>query len=101
MAELTPNPWHPMTNPVDVKHLGKLAEEAAELAMVSSRCIIQGIEEKQPITDKPNKQWLEDEIADVLVGIELVSARFNLDIIRIDNRCKQKIEYLRKWHEMA
>jgi len=55
------NPWHPMSDPVDIKHLGKLLEELAEgvnalnevasamnkAASAVARCLIQGINEAQ------------------------------------------------------
>ena len=101
MAELALNPWHPMTDPVDLKHLGKLGEEAGELASAVSRCIIQGIDEAEPVTGKVNKEWLEDEMADVLASMSLVEEHFQLNIERILQRADNKMEHLRKWHVMA
>lgn len=94
------NPWHPMTSPIDLKHLGKLSEELNEAASAISRCIIQGIDECEPITKKPNREWLEDEIADVLANIKLVVAHFNLNTNHIDARSERKQEHLRGWHSM-
>lgn len=34
-----PNPWVPMSNPLDIKHIGKLAEEANELGAAIARCL--------------------------------------------------------------
>ncbi len=96
-----PNPWHPMTDPVDLKHLGKLGEELGEASAAVSRCIIQGIDAREPVTGKPNKEWLEDELADVLAGVDLNIKRFELDEARILERAKRKTEMLRKWHDMA
>jgi NTP pyrophosphatase (non-canonical NTP hydrolase) len=95
------NPWHPMSDSVDLKHMGKLAEEAGELASAASRCIIQGINECEPVTKKPNKEWLEDEIADLLANIQLVTKRFQLNENRIIDRCETKIKHLEAWHKMA
>lgn len=94
------NPWRPMSNALDLKHLGKLSEEANELGAAISRCIIQGIDEAEPITGKPNRAWLEDEIADVLANIELVRAHFGLDVSRIGERVERKKMHLRGWHSM-
>lgn len=94
-------PWHPMTNAVDVKHLGKLGEEAGELASAASRCLIQGIYEKEPETGKVNKEWLEDEIADVMANAKLCVDRFGLDDVRIDKRIAEKIKNLEWWHRQA
>jgi len=95
------NPWHPISDPVDLKHLGKLGEEAGELASAVSRCIIQGVDEKEPVTGKVNREWLEDEIADVMAGSRLAMRRFNLDEERIARRVEKKMAQLLLWHEMA
>lgn len=95
------SPWVPMKDPIDLKHIGKLAEESTELATVASRCVIQGVEEKHPLTGKPNIEWLEDEIADVLATIELVAERFDLDTDRILERSNFKMEKLREWFSMS
>lgn len=94
------NPWRPMSKPIDLKHLGKLGEELNEAACAVSRCIIQGIDEREPITKKLNREWLEDEIADVLANIELVQEHFKLSEVRIYERIKRKKEHLRGWHSM-
>jgi len=94
------NPWVPMTRPIDLKHLGKLAEEANELGAAIARCVIQGIDEKEPTTGKPNRDWLRDEIADVIANIELVITHFDLDVVAIDARSTRKAAGLREWHAM-
>lgn len=95
------NPWHPIDNKVDLKHLGKLAEETCELGSAVARCIIQGVDEAEPVTGKVNRQWLEDEIADVTANIALVSEHFRLDHERIFQRVLRKMKHLRQWHKMA
>lgn len=95
------NPWHPISNPVDLKHLGKLAEECGELNAAIARCIIQGVDEAEPVTGKINRVWLEDEIADVIANIELVGKHFNLDKDRMGARVARKIAHLEQWHAMA
>jgi hypothetical protein len=94
------NPWHPMSLAIDLKHLGKLGEELNEAGAAVSRCIIQGIAESEPVTGKPNKVWLEDEIADVLANAELVTSHFALDRERMAARLDLKIKHLRAWHSM-
>jgi NTP pyrophosphatase (non-canonical NTP hydrolase) len=94
------NCWTPMTRPLDIKHLGKLAEEAGELGSAIARCLIQGIDEREPITAKRNRDWLEEEIADVLANIDLVSEHFGLDKMRMAKRAAAKHHHLRKWHAM-
>lgn len=94
------NPWQPMREPLDVAHLGKLLEEVNELGAAISRCLIQGIDEREPVTGKPNREWLEDEIADVSAGCQLVGQRFSLDQVRIKHRIDRKKAHLRQWHRM-
>jgi len=96
-----PSPWHPMSNPVDLKHLGKLLEELGEASAATSRCLIQGIKENDPVTDKPNIEWLEDELADVVANINLCSLRFGLDEDRMNKRMERKMWHLKRWHDMA
>lgn len=95
-----PSPWIPMSKPIDLKHLGKLAEELAECGAAVSRCLIQGIEEAEPVTGKINRAWLEDELADVIANAELNIEHFDLDIKRITERVERKKERLRRWHKM-
>lgn len=94
------NPWVPMTRPIDLKHLGKLGEELGELVAAKERCVIQGIDECEPITGKLNREWLEDELADVLANIELVTEHFGLDRTWMRERMNRKMAYLRGWHSM-
>lgn len=95
------NPWHPITDPVDLKHLGKLGEELGECQAAVSRCIIQGLLSTEPVTGKLNKEWLEEELADVLANAQLVIARFKLNEPHIHSRSQIKKERLRVWHEIA
>lgn len=100
-APLPLNPWHPMTDPVDLKHLGKLAEELNECGAAVARCIIQGIDEHEPTTAKLNRTWLEEEIADVEANLRLVKQRFNLDERHIATRAARKEKHLTEWHALA
>lgn len=95
------SPWHPMSDPVDLKHLGKLIEELGEAIAAASRCLIQGINEAEPVTGKINKEWLEDEIADVRANLTLVERRFKLNENRMLQRTLRKMKHLQSWHEMA
>lgn len=92
------NPWEPMANPIDVKHLGKLSEEVNELGTAIARCLIQGMDECEPTTGKPNRQWLTEEVADVLCNIELNIERFDLNRGDIERRISRKREHIRAWH---
>ncbi len=102
MSELTPDqlpaPWHPMTNARDIKTLGKLGEEAGELATVACRAIIQGIEEINPETGMTNREWLTKEIADVRANSRMAIERFGLDEEAIDARANRKYDFQTIWH---
>lgn len=95
------DPWHPMKDPVDLKYIGKLGEEVNELGAAIFRCMIQGIDEAHPETGKVNRDWLEDEIADVLANIDLVRKRFNLDDQKIWERKARKMHFLKQLHDGA
>jgi hypothetical protein len=94
-----PNPWHPMTVAVDLKHLGKLGEELNECGSAASRCIIQGIDEAEPATGEVNRAWLEKEMADVIANIELCVEHFGLTIS--PERITMKKAHLSRWHTFA
>ena len=101
------NPWVPMSKPIDLKHLGKMAEELGELQAelgklqaILSRCLIQGIDEREPVTCVQNRVALEDEIADVYANLLLVRDHFGLDFKRMNDRAVEKADRLRQWHQM-
>lgn len=91
-------PWVPISKPIDLKHLGKLSEECGELISAISRCIIQGITEREPVTGVVNKKWLQDEIGDVLANIDLVVNHLDLDRPAIRERMNRKKKFLSEWH---
>lgn len=97
----TPNPWVPTTNLSELRCLGKLGEEAAELSSAICRCIIQGMNEAEPSTGKINRDWLEDEIADVLANIEITIKNLNLNNGKIFSRLNRKTEHLKNWHQIC
>lgn len=98
---MTVNPWKPITNPLALKHLGKLVEELNEAGSAAARCLIQGVDECEPETGKPNRQWLTEEIADVFANADLVIEHFGLDIHAINERIMRKKGNLRRWHAMV
>ena len=95
-----PNPWSPMSTPLDLKVVGKLLEELGEAVSAASRCLIQGIDEVQPITHKPNRLWLEEELADVMATIGVVINHFKLDQELITKRIDTKVKHLLWWNDM-
>lgn len=80
--------------------LGKLGEEAAELCNIIMRIWIQGIDERNPETGKPNRVALWEEIADVEALIEM-SKRAPLMLprdyiaIRREKKTAMRMEWLR------
>ena len=95
-----PSPWQPTTDKLELAVLGKLLEELGELSSIVARCIIQGWDADEPITGKPNKQALCEEIADVRANIEHVINHLQLDTWFIKNRKDKKYNYVAKWHNM-
>lgn len=93
------NPWHPMNNPVDLKTIGKLLEELGEAVSAAARCMIQGIDEAEPVTGKINRKWLEDEFADLEANMKLTKDRFNLIVDQ--TRVEKKLYHLSQWHNLA
>ncbi len=67
------SPWTPMRDPVDLKHLGKLLEELAELVEVATAYLM-------PRGMASVETEFEDELADVMAAISLVERRFGLSI---------------------
>lgn len=79
--------------------LGKLAEEGSEVATAAVRCIIQGIDESEPVTGKSNREWLEDEIADIMAQCDLAIWTLMLSGPRISERRCAKRRYTGTWQE--
>lgn len=94
-----PSPWQPETRQYELAVLGKLAEEGSEVATAAVRCIIQGIDECEPVTGKSNREWLEDEIADIRAQCELATVALGLNRDRINMRRWDKPEYTGTWQE--
>lgn len=95
-----PSPWRPETDLLRLAVLGKLIEELGECVSAATRCVIQGIDESEPISGKPNRQWLEDEIADVEAMTELAKNHFGLDRYEISRRRDRKIGHKTEWHQL-
>lgn len=94
-------PWHPMTDAVDLKHIGKLAEEASELARICARIMIQGIDESDPSTGESNRLLIMNELADVFANADLCITRFKLSRKYMNCRMEVKQTNLRSWHDAA
>lgn len=91
--------WMPLTDPVDLAHIGKLAEECAELSKICARIIIQGLDGVDPETGVPNMEALGKEIADVTAMQGLCIERYQFDIGLITSRALRKQQHKRAWHK--
>lgn len=100
MTDKPLNPWQPERDPVNLAVLGKAIEEMGEAISMLGRCIIQGIEEAEPVTGKPNRVALEDELADVAATASMVIERFKLHTDRMSGRAAAKADHLERWHAM-
>jgi hypothetical protein len=90
-----------MSKSIDLKHLGKIAEELGEAQAAVARCIIQGIEERHPVTGKRNRDWLLEELADVWANIQLVEEHFHLNVDKMLLRARRKKNKLKKWYRLC
>lgn len=94
------SPWQPEANTQVIKIIGKLGEELCENGASIFRCLIQGLAESEPVTGKPNLQWLQEEIADVKACLALVEAHqelIPLDWSAIEDRAFRKFAGFQRW----
>ena len=92
-----PSKWVPMKDPRLLAAIGKLGEEVNELGAIIFRCIIQGINEKDPETGKHNLVALAEEIADVRALSAIVIKETHLDWVTILERAERKSKMKNKW----
>jgi hypothetical protein len=97
IAKAPASNWHPERNLEFVGMIGKLGEEASELASHCCRIVIQGVFANDPDTGQSNIRKLEDEIADVEACIALVKSRMGLDDRDIRTRVSAKFDYKVPW----
>lgn len=95
-----PSPWQPEQDKVRLAALGKLGEELAECMAIVSRCIIQGIDEREPVTGALNRTELEKEIADVAAGLKVVTDLFDLNRDGMHDRAVRKEKHLLAWRRL-
>lgn len=94
-----PSDWEPITDKHNLAVLGKLGEEVCELGSALFRCIIQGLDEREPKTHKINRQWVVEEIADVEALLAIAKRRLALDEAAIAERRERKIGFKEPWFE--
>ena len=90
---------------VDMTHVfmrtGKAWQLSANLGRAitaASRCLIQGIEECEPITKKPNREWLEETISELLDSSVALANILDFDRVRMLARLRRKLDHLESWH---
>jgi phage terminase Nu1 subunit (DNA packaging protein) len=90
--------WKPEPDVLIHQALGKACEEASELANILARCLIQGLNESEPVSGKRNRQALFEEIADLDAAVqwlrELVNDEYDGD------RADRKLNGFRRWQCM-
>jgi hypothetical protein len=92
------NPWRAEPDPVKLTILGKLLEELGELTAAASRCVIQGVDAVHPVTEKPNTDWLAEEMIDVeSMLVFLRKYVLNLTGAPIDKRMERKRAHIEQW----
>lgn len=95
-----PSPWQPEQDKIRLAALGKLLEELGEASAIVARCIIQGVDEGEPVTGKPNREALWQELADIKAATSIVEDVFDLPPMEMDVRVARKRLHLRMWHTM-
>lgn len=96
----TPSDWIPISNLVDLAHLGKLGEELGEAVKILNRCLIQGMDGADPDEGTINRVELAKELADVRAQIELCAQRFQFDQLMMLEREERKKAHKRAWHKL-
>lgn len=90
--------WKPEPDVVIHQALGKACEEASELANILARCLIQGLDQSEPVSGKPNRKALSDEIADLDAAVqwlrELTGEEYD------EERADRKLNGFRQWQRM-
>lgn len=94
------NPWVPEQNRSRLAVLGKLLEELNEAGAIVARCIIQGVDEAEPVTHVVNRYALTNEIADVFATASIAIEHFGLSTAAINGRVTKKVDYLKRWHAL-
>lgn len=94
-------PWCCETDSQRLRRFGKTLEELGELQAVVARCIIQGLEEIDPTSQKTNRLRLEEEVADVYTQLFLLEERFNLDTEFIAERMMLKTDQMYEWDRLV
>lgn len=85
--------------PLVAKGLGKLIEECAELSTVAAKKLNYMDIDVHPDGKGSLKERLEDEIADVMAAVNIVTENFDLNQIKIHNRLQEKKILFRQFQD--
>ena len=72
-------------------------EECAEVTQAISKIFRFGFESKHPITQKTNKQSLEEEVGDLLARVDIMVEKCIISDSNINQARIAKKEKLKKW----
>ncbi|MDI7864333.1 hypothetical protein MRS76_20550 [Rhizobiaceae bacterium n13] len=98
MADITL--WKPEPDLIIHQALGKAVEEASELAKILARCLIQGLDAKDPKTGIPNRQAVLEEMADIDAAIVwLLEVAYRPDDQLLE-RANRKLAGFLQWQKM-
>lgn len=92
------SPWMPERNPLTVAMIGKLGEEASELAQRCFRILIQGLDQSDPDSKRTNSEELAREMSDVAACMHVVHEK--LKIYLMLGRRDDKVAGFERWHKM-
>jgi NTP pyrophosphatase (non-canonical NTP hydrolase) len=79
------------------KGLAKLIEECGELQQVAGKKLAFYSTDKHPDGGPPLSTRMEDEMADVMAAIVLVTHLHKLDPARMHSRCMEKVAVFMAW----
>lgn len=72
-------------------------EECAEVVQAISKCFRFGMNDVHPVTNKSNKESLEEEVGDLLCMINMMIDNRIIDKLSVDFAIDAKSEKIRKW----
>ena len=75
-------------------------EECAEVTQAISKIFRFGFDSTHPVTNKTNKECLEEEIGDLLAMIEILIRRAIISDSSVNEARKLKMEKLKKWSKI-
>ncbi|MDK4703859.1 hypothetical protein PH562_16530 [Rhizobium sp. CNPSo 4062] len=90
--------WKPEPDVLIHQALGKACEEASELATILARCLIQGLDQSEPVSGKPNRQALFEEIADLDAAVQWLRELIGDDYD--ESRADRKLNGFHRWQRM-